>query len=132
PGGPAALGRARRADARRARHRALLPRLRPRPARLGGPRRARRRALVPLDRQLSPGPAPRPSPHGASVRHRSHPPPQHSEFTAGGTRISRMSSPAAPAVRRPEAHGRITTLPDSRLPSWGPRRRARVAAVVFW
>lgn len=43
-----------------------------------------------------------------------------------------MSSPAAPAMRHPEAHGRITTLPDSRLPSWGPRRRARVAAVVFW
>src|SRR5699024_2816847 len=132
PGGPAALGLARRADALRARRRALLPRLRPRPARLGGRRRARRRALVPLDRQLSPGPAPRPSPHGAAVRRRAHPPRRVSVFTAGRARLSRTSSPAAPAVRRPEAHGRITPLPDSRLPSWGPRRRARVAAVVFW
>ena len=43
-----------------------------------------------------------------------------------------MSSPVAAARRTPERHGRITTLPDPRLPSWGPVRRARVAAVVFW
>ncbi|HIY24878.1 MAG TPA: COX15/CtaA family protein [Candidatus Brachybacterium merdigallinarum] len=32
----------------------------------------------------------------------------------------------------PERHGRITTLPDPRLLSWGPRRRARIAAFAFW
>ena len=39
--------------------------------------------------------------------------------------------PAAPG-RRPERHGRLSTLPDPRLTSWDPRRRARIAAVVFW
>lgn len=43
-----------------------------------------------------------------------------------------MSSPVAAAPRAPERHRRLTTLPDPLLPSWGPRRRARVAAVVFW
>jgi len=43
-----------------------------------------------------------------------------------------MSSPAAPSQRLPERHGRVSTLPDPRLTSWGPRRRARVAAFVFW
>lgn len=43
-----------------------------------------------------------------------------------------MSSPVAAARRTPARHGRITTLPDPRLPSWGPARRARLAAVVFW
>ncbi|MGP9537113.1 COX15/CtaA family protein [Brachybacterium sp. AOP43-C2-M15] len=43
-----------------------------------------------------------------------------------------MSRPAAAAPRSPERHGRLTTLPDSRLTGWGPRRRARVAAFVFW
>ncbi len=43
-----------------------------------------------------------------------------------------MSSPSEPVTRLPERHGRITTSPDRRLTSWGPRRRARVAAVVFW
>lgn len=38
---------------------------------------------------------------------------------------------AAPG-RRPERHGRVSTLPDPRLTSWGPRRRARIAAVAFW
>lgn len=41
------------------------------------------------------------------------------------------AAPSAPA-RLPERHGRITTLPDPRLPGWGPARRARIAAVVFW
>ena len=43
-----------------------------------------------------------------------------------------MSSPVAAAQRSPERHGSLTTLPDPRLPSWGPARRARVAAIVFW
>ena len=43
-----------------------------------------------------------------------------------------MSRPTDSAPRVPERHGRITTLPDGRLPSWGPQRRARLAAVVFW
>ncbi|MBB5831589.1 COX15/CtaA family protein [Brachybacterium aquaticum] len=44
-----------------------------------------------------------------------------------------MSSPAlAPAARTPERHGRITTLPDARLTSWGPQRRARLAAIALW
>ncbi|HEX7352082.1 COX15/CtaA family protein [Brachybacterium sp.] len=43
-----------------------------------------------------------------------------------------MSSPSEPVTRLPERHGRITTLPDRRLTSWSPRRRARVAAIVFW
>lgn len=43
-----------------------------------------------------------------------------------------MSSPVAAAPRAPERHRSLTTLPDPLLPSWGPRRRARVAAVVFW
>lgn len=34
--------------------------------------------------------------------------------------------------RLPERHGRLTTLPDPRLTSWGPRRRARIVAFVFW
>ncbi|HJB11662.1 MAG TPA: COX15/CtaA family protein [Candidatus Brachybacterium merdavium] len=40
-------------------------------------------------------------------------------------------APAAPG-RLPERHGRLATLPDSRLTSWGPRRRARIVAFVFW
>lgn len=43
-----------------------------------------------------------------------------------------MSRSAAPVQRRPERHGRITTLPDPRLPSWGPARRARLAAIALW
>lgn len=43
-----------------------------------------------------------------------------------------MSRPVAAAPSAPERHRSLTTLPDSRLPSWGPERRARVAAVVFW
>ena len=43
-----------------------------------------------------------------------------------------MSRPTASAAHRPERHGRLTTLPDPRLPSWGPQRRARLAAIVFW
>lgn len=43
-----------------------------------------------------------------------------------------MSRPAPTPKRLPERHGSITTLPDPRLTSWGPRRRARVAAFVFW
>lgn len=43
-----------------------------------------------------------------------------------------MSRPADAATRVPERHGRLTTLPDPRLPSWGPRRRARLAAIAFW
>ncbi|WP_341855325.1 hypothetical protein [Brachybacterium sp. GPGPB12] len=43
-----------------------------------------------------------------------------------------MSSPALSAERSPERHGRITTLPDPRLTSWGPRRRARLAAIAIW
>src|SRR5690625_6225452 len=39
-------------------------------------------------------------------------------------------APAAPG-RLPERHGRLATLPDSRLTSWGPRRRARIVASVF-
>ncbi|MFC7374341.1 heme A synthase [Brachybacterium sp. GCM10030267] len=40
---------------------------------------------------------------------------------------------ASPATARvPERHGRITTLPDPRLRSWGPRRRARLAAIALW
>lgn len=44
------------------------------------------------------------------------------------------ADPADPAAqgRLPEQHGRLTTLPDPRLPSWGPRRRARIVAFVFW
>lgn len=38
---------------------------------------------------------------------------------------------AAPG-RRPERHGRLSTLPDPHLTSWGPRRRARIAAIAFW
>lgn len=43
------------------------------------------------------------------------------------------SAPVAPAAaaRAPERHGSVTTLPDTRL-DWGPRRRARLAQVVFW
>lgn len=43
-----------------------------------------------------------------------------------------MSSPSEPVTRLPQRHGRITTVPDRRLTSWSPRRRARVAAIVFW
>ncbi|WP_394214704.1 heme A synthase [Brachybacterium vulturis] len=43
-----------------------------------------------------------------------------------------MARPTDPATRLPERHGRVTTLPDRRLTSWGPQRRARLAAVVFW
>src|SRR5699024_10192693 len=43
-----------------------------------------------------------------------------------------MSRPTASAAHRPDRHGRLTTLPDPRLPSWGPQRRARLAAIVFW
>lgn len=44
------------------------------------------------------------------------------------------TGPADTAVSRPtpERHGRITTLADPRLTSWGPRRRARIAAVALW
>lgn len=43
-----------------------------------------------------------------------------------------MSRPLDPASRVPERHGRLTTLPGSRLSSWGPRRRARWTALAFW
>lgn len=43
-----------------------------------------------------------------------------------------MSTPALSAPRAAERHGRITTLPDRRLTSWGPQRRARLAAIAFW
>ncbi|GAA4527845.1 COX15/CtaA family protein [Brachybacterium paraconglomeratum] len=43
-----------------------------------------------------------------------------------------MSRPVAAAPRAPERYRSLSTLPDPRLPSWGPQRRARVAAVVFW
>ena len=43
-----------------------------------------------------------------------------------------MSSPALADPRTPERHGRITTLPDRSLTSWGPQRRARLAAVALW
>jgi len=43
-----------------------------------------------------------------------------------------MSTRALSAERSPERHGRITTLPDPRLTTWGPRRRARIAAVAIW
>lgn len=43
-----------------------------------------------------------------------------------------MSRPADSAPRLPERHGRLSTLPDRRLTSWGPQRRARLAAVAFW
>lgn len=44
------------------------------------------------------------------------------------------TGPVAPSAtaRAPERHGRLTTLPDRRLPSWGPRRRARIVAFTFW
>lgn len=53
-------------------------------------------------------------------------------------RIVGMSSqPAETLVPRasdplPEQHGRISTLPDPRLPSWSAARRARIAAIAFW
>lgn len=43
-----------------------------------------------------------------------------------------MSAAATASPLVPERHGRITTLPDPRLRSWGPRRRARLAAIAFW
>ena len=43
-----------------------------------------------------------------------------------------MSSASSAPARLPERHGHITTLPDPRLTGWGPARRARIAAVVFW
>ncbi|WP_422117400.1 COX15/CtaA family protein [Brachybacterium sp. UNK5269] len=43
-----------------------------------------------------------------------------------------MSAAATASPLLPERHGRITTLPDPRLPSWGPRRRARLAAIALW
>ncbi len=43
-----------------------------------------------------------------------------------------MSTRALSAERSSERHGRITTLPDPRLTTWGPRRRARIAAVAVW
>lgn len=46
--------------------------------------------------------------------------------TPAETTVPRASDPL------PERHGRISTLPDPRLPSWTAARRARVAAIAFW
>jgi heme a synthase len=89
-----------------------------------------------MDRQLNtaePGPAQGPQrgrPSGAARSVASVPRP--SVLPAGESRLGPMSRSADSATRLPERHGRISTLPDPRLPSWGPQRRARVAAVVFW
>lgn len=43
-----------------------------------------------------------------------------------------MTRPAAAPSRLPQRHGRLTTLPDPALPSWGSQRRARLVAFAFW
>lgn len=43
-----------------------------------------------------------------------------------------MSGSSTASGRVPQRHGRLTTLPGTRLTSWGPRRRARVTQFVFW
>ena len=66
------------------------------------------------------------------MRDPSHPHPVSRRPSAAEPRLLGMSSPALSAERSPERHGRITTLPDRRLTSWGPQRRARLAAIAIW
>ena len=37
-----------------------------------------------------------------------------------------------PSDPLPEQHGRLSTQPDPRLPSWSAASRARIAAIAFW
>src|SRR5699024_3958170 len=114
-----------RAAARLPGLRPLLPRLRAGAARLGRRRGAGGGALVPLDGHLS-------SSRALSCGVRRIRAPRPSELPLEVSRLGTMSHPADRAARLPERHGRLTTLPDPRLPSWGPRRRARLAAIAFW
>ena len=66
------------------------------------------------------------------MRDASHPRPSSRRPSAAEPRLLDMSSPALAPERSPERHGRITTLPDRRLTSWGPQRRARLAAIAIW